>query len=128
MFEEVEPSIKVALYALTVLHLPVHSPQDWNKRFLLSFLEELQLSDSYFDAFYPLMNKSSVADEVSSVSSINSSSKVFLDMIDTAGLDRIDLFIGLSVYLRFRLVPHTQIDAKPHHFLRFSDRSVPSTP
>lgn len=96
MFEDVEVSIKVALYALTVLHLPKHSSQSWDKKFLLAFLTELKLPCKYYDTYYPLINKKSDEDK------IIPETKVFMDIIDTAGSDLIELFIGLSIHMRFR--------------------------
>ena len=102
MFDDVDPSAKVALYALAVLHLPVHSSIDWNRKFLTAFLTELKLSESNYDAFSPLTSRALAKDEISSVDSVNSSSVIFMEVLDTAGYDRIDIFIGISVYLRFR--------------------------
>ena len=102
MFDDVDPSIKTALYALTVLHVPLNSSVDWSKKFLVAFLNELKLPESTYEAFCPLTSKAFAKDEVSSTTSIDSSSVIFMEMIDTAGYDRIDLFIGISVYLRFR--------------------------
>ena len=100
MFDGLDVSVRSALYALTVLHLPSHSSQKWNRDFLKLFLAELGLSENLYEAFYPLRNRSS--DEILSTVTTDSASEAFLNIIDTAGLDRIDLFIGISVFLRFR--------------------------
>jgi hypothetical protein len=90
------------LYALTVLHLPSYSSEKWNHDFLKVFLVELGLSENLYEAFYPLSERSSGVDDILSTVTTDSASEAFLTIIDTAGLDRIDLFIGILVYLRFR--------------------------
>lgn len=102
MFDGLDISVRSALYALTVLHLPSYSSRKWNRNFLKSFLVELGLSENLYEAFYPLTNRSSEEDILSTVTT-DSASEAFLTILDNAGLDRIDLFIGISVYLRFRL-------------------------
>ena len=102
MFDGLDISVRSALYALTVLHLPSYSSKKWNRDFLQLFQVELGLTENIYEAFYPLTNRSSECHDILSSVTTDSASEAFLSIIDTAGLDRIDLFIGVSVYLRFR--------------------------
>ena len=103
MFDGLDLTIRIAIYALAALNLPTHlSSHEWNRAFLKAFLVELQLPDSHFEAFFPLIKSASEAEEMFSANSIENLSSVFLLMIDNSGLDPIDLFISVSIYLRFR--------------------------
>eukprot|EP00596_Hydrurales_sp_CCMP1899_P009656 CAMPEP_0119039724 /NCGR_PEP_ID=MMETSP1177-20130426/9349_1 /TAXON_ID=2985 /ORGANISM="Ochromonas sp, Strain CCMP1899" /LENGTH=1234 /DNA_ID=CAMNT_0007003937 /DNA_START=150 /DNA_END=3854 /DNA_ORIENTATION=+ len=87
------------MYALTVIHLPIHYSGDWNQNFSKAFLKELSLSDTYYEAFQPLANKSSDEEE-NSVSTSEEITGAFLQKINSDGVDRIDLYIRISIYLR----------------------------
>lgn len=102
MFDGLDLTIRIAIYALTALNLPTHLSHEWNRSLLKAFLVELQLPESHFEAFFPLTKTASEAEEVLLATSIESLSSVFLQMIDNSGLDRFDLFISVSIYLRFR--------------------------
>jgi hypothetical protein len=102
MFDGLDETIRTSVYALTALHLPTHSSHKWNQDFLKALLLELKLPNTQYQAFYPLTHKESSVDEISTDVSIESLSLPFLDIVDNAGLVRADLFIALSVYMRFR--------------------------
>lgn len=102
MFDGLDDSIRTSVYALAALHLPTHSSQKWNQNFLKALLVELKLPDTQYQAFYPLTNKVSSTDEIFADVSIERLSFPFLAIIDNAGLVRADLFIALSIYMRFR--------------------------
>ena len=96
MFEDVNKSIKVALFTLTTLHLPNYSSQAWDRSLLLALLAELKLPETYYDSYCPITTKTSAANEDLS------KSKVITDAIKSAGFDLVDLLIGLSVFIRIR--------------------------
>jgi hypothetical protein len=103
MFQDLENSTKVSMYALTVVHLPIQYSGDWNQNFLKAFLKDLGLSDTYYEAFQPLTNKSSnelVDQNLGSTS--EEITGAFLQKINSDGVDRIDLYIRISIFLRLR--------------------------
>lgn len=123
MFDDLSQPVKISVYALAVIHLPKqYSENKWNENFLKTLLIQLQIPSLYYDAFLPIMssgssssNSSSNDDSNSSSSNNSSSSKVartdatinddmssaYLQVISTAGLDMVDLFIAITVFVTF---------------------------
>lgn len=107
LFEQLESSARIALFALFAIHLPPEirqnkfelPPGSWSETAINKLLTELELSDSYMEAYLPMIPSNCECLSKEELDGEKSMSTSLMKVLESSNVRGLPLLIDLIIFL-----------------------------